>query len=101
MVPDSKFNKTFSDYASIKRARHSRQKPVVDSFFSKTNCDRCGTTLAGKTRIMSMYNNDCLCLDCKQKETERPDYKTASDADVNEIKKGNYNFPGIGLKKEE
>lgn len=67
-------------------------------FLFKKHCDRCGTSLKEKARIMSMYNDDCLCLDCKDKERERPDYKDATDADNAEIKKGNYNFPGIGLK---
>ena len=47
---------------------------------------------------MSMYNNDCICLDCKRRETERADYKTASAADADAIKKGNFNYPGIGLE---
>lgn len=46
---------------------------------------------------MSMYNHDCICLDCKNKEYERPDYREAVDADIAEIRNGNYNFQGIGL----
>lgn len=67
-----------------------------DDFFSKSNCDRCGKSLSGG-RIMSMYNNDCICMSCKEKERERSDYKAAQDADIAEIRKGNYNFVGIGL----
>lgn len=37
---------------------------------------------------MSMYNNDCICIDCKRRETERADYKTACAADADAIKKG-------------
>lgn len=47
---------------------------------------------------MSMYNNDCICIDCKRRETERADYKTACAADADAIKKGNFNYPGIGLE---
>lgn len=68
-------------------------------FFKKKNCDRCGTSLEGKGRIMSMYNTDCLCLNCKEAETKRSDYKQAQDADINEIRKGNYNFGGIGYSE--
>jgi hypothetical protein len=46
-----------------------------------------------------MYNHDVLCMDCKVKETQREDYRQAVEADYAEIKRGNYNFPGIGLKK--
>ena len=45
---------------------------------------------------MSMYNTDCICLECKRKEYEREDYREAVDADLAEIRKGNYKFEGIG-----
>lgn len=71
------------------------------NFFTQDNCDRCGKSLQGKARIMSMYNEDCLCLDCKEAETKRPDYKEASDTEINEVKKGNYNFKGVGLPEKD
>ena len=37
-------------------------------------------------------------MECKRKETERPDYKTACAADAEAIKKGDFNFKGIGLE---
>lgn len=60
-----------------------------------TTCDRCHK----KTRatIMSMFNNDTICMNCKAKEETRTDYKKAVEADVAAIKSGNYNFKGIGL----
>ena len=66
-----------------------------DTFFEKQNCDRCGQALNG-VRMMSMYNEDCLCMECIAKERNRPDYKEAVEADHAEIRKGNYNFKGIG-----
>ena len=66
-----------------------------DTFFEKQNCDRCRKPLNG-IRKMSMYKTDCLCLDCIEAERKRPDYKTAVEADHAEIRKGNYNFKGIG-----
>lgn len=69
----------------------------MDKFFSQTNCDRCGKPLTDG-RTMSMYNTDCICIDCKRKETERPDYKTACAADAEAIKKGDFNYKGIGLE---
>ncbi len=71
----------------------------MDKFFTQQTCDRCGGSLSAG-RIMSMYNDDCLCLECKEKETQRPDYNKAVEADHAEIRKGNYNFKGIGLKEE-
>lgn len=69
----------------------------MDKFFSQTHCDRCGKPLANG-RTMSMYNTECICMECKRKETERADYKTACDADAKAIKNGDLNFPGIGLE---
>ena len=51
-----------------------------DRFFEVRNCARCGKPLNG-CRIMSMYNHDVLCMDCKDKETQREDYRQAVEAD--------------------
>jgi len=66
----------------------------MDKFFTQAHCDRCGGSLKGG-RIMSMYNTDCICLSCKDKESKRADYGEAVKADHEEIKKGNYNYKGI------
>ena len=70
----------------------------MDTFFTQKFCDRCGGSLENG-RIMSMFNNDCICIKCKKEETMRSDYKQARDADCEAIKNGNYNFAGIGLRK--
>ena len=70
---------------------------MADRFFTQKFCDRCGNSLA-EGRIMSMFNTQCICLACKDKEMERADYDQAVQADHEEIRKGNYNFQGIGLK---
>jgi len=66
----------------------------MDHFFTQDACDRCGGSLS-KGRILSMYNLDCLCLDCKEKEKLRSDYREAVEAEHEEIKKGNFNYKGI------
>ena len=66
----------------------------MDTFFTQTHCERCSGSLKGR-RIMSMYSTECLCMDCKDKETKRPDYGEAVKADHEEIKKGNYNYKGL------
>ena len=58
----------------------------MNEFFTKKKCDRCNDSLSNG-RIMSMYNNDCICLKCKDKETKLPDYKQILDADNEKIKK--------------
>ena len=67
----------------------------MDKFFTQKHCDRCGGSLSDG-RTMSMFNNDCICMECKEKERQRADYGKAVEADHAEIKKGNYNFKGIG-----
>ena len=71
----------------------------MDTYFTQKHCDRCGGALE-KGRTMSMFNTDCICMDCKAKERKRPDYREALEADHSEIKKGNYNFKGIGYREE-
>ena len=66
----------------------------MDKFFTQKFCDRCGKSLDGG-RIMSMFNTDCICMECKDKERKDPDYQKAVEADIDEIKRGNYGFRGI------
>ena len=71
----------------------------MDKFFTQKNCDRCGKDLKNG-RIMSMFNEDCICMECKEKERHDKDYERASsieiEIEIEEVKKGNYNFKGIG-----
>ncbi len=72
----------------------------MDDFFKKTHCDRCGGTLDGG-RTMSMFNEQTICMACKEKERQRPDYREAVEADNAAIRRGDRNFKGIGLGKED
>jgi hypothetical protein len=66
----------------------------VDRFFSQKTCDRCGGSLENG-RTMSMFNEQCICMNCKDKEIKDPDYRKAQDREREEIQKGNFNFKGI------
>lgn len=66
----------------------------MDKFFTQTKCDRCGGSLE-EGRTMSMFNTECICMKCKEKERKDPRYKEALEADMEQIKLGNYNYPGI------
>jgi hypothetical protein len=57
-------------------------------------CQRCGN----ETRIstMSMFNTQEICLNCKKREKAHPAYAKALKAEINAVKNGNTNFPGIG-----
>lgn len=46
-----------------------------------TACKACGKELGRKDqRILSVYDHQVLCLDCKQKEEGKPDYQDVSKA---------------------
>ena len=68
----------------------------MDTFFTQKTCDRCHGPLSGG-RTMSMYNEDCICMECTHKERARDDYKHARDAEMNAVKHGDFNFRGIGF----
>ena len=59
-------------------------------------CQRCYKVTSGF--IMSMYNIQMICEECKSRETKRDDYRSAQEADEVAIRQGNFNFKGIGLK---
>ena len=65
-----------------------------DRFFTQTRCDRFPKELKDG-RIMSMFNTDCICMECWQKEMKDEDYKKAVEAENEEIRKGNFNYEGI------
>lgn len=68
-----------------------------DNFFVALRCDRCGKSLESG-RIMSMYNDDVICMDCKEEEMKKENYNVAVQADIEAIRKGDYNFKGIGYE---
>jgi len=67
-------------------------------FFDKTHCDRCGSRL--QARIMSTFNTDTICMDCKRKEEAHPSYGRARRAEEEAFMRGNRNFRGIGLPSD-
>ena len=59
------------------------------------DCDRCDKPT--NITIMSMFNAQMICMDCKGAERKLPEYKAAESADIASIKQGDFNFEGIGL----
>jgi hypothetical protein len=41
-----------------------------------------------------MFNEDVICMTCKQDEKNDPEYVAASEAENEEIRKGNTNYKG-------
>lgn len=59
-------------------------------------CERCGAE-TGVT-IMSMFNTQTICLDCKDGEARHPSYLQARAAEEAAVRAGNSNFPGAGFQ---
>jgi len=92
-----------TDYEIIKEledelAREKRAKGGTTGM-NVDNCERCGKPTSGHT-IMSMFNEDIICMACKEEERKHPDYKKATDAELEALKGGNGNFKGIGYEKK-
>lgn len=62
--------------------------------FMPKNCQRCGKET--NCMIMSMFNTDMICEECKERERNHKDYERAREIEYQEVKRGNYNFKGIG-----
>ena len=40
------------------------------------SCGRCGNTLQNKDRrLLSVYDHEPICMDCKKEEEKQPDYE--------------------------
>ncbi len=65
-----------------------------DDFFDSNVCMRCGKESIAIT--MSMFNTDRICMECQEIERGHSDYEKAREADLAQIRSGNYNFAGIG-----
>ncbi len=59
----------------------------------RDKCDRCGQSTGGTT-TMSIFNEDVICMTCKEEEKNDPEYAAAVEAEREETMKGNMNFIG-------
>ena len=58
-------------------------------------CERCKSKADWTT--MSRFNTQMICPVCEIKEKAHPLYKVAKDREMEEVRRGNYNYAGIGL----
>lgn len=65
-----------------------------------THCDRCGADLRTTGHTMSRFNTDTICPDCEDAERRHPEYQRAVQVEQEQIRRGNYNFAGIGLPED-
>lgn len=49
-------------------------------------CPRCNRKLEPKDkRILSVYDHEAICMECKKKEEERPDYDEVSKRMIGQL----------------
>lgn len=62
-------------------------------------CRRCNTP--ADNRMMSFFNRDMLCLECKDDEVGAPNFRLAHLVESGAVIAGNPHFEGIGLADED
>ena len=60
----------------------------------REKCDRCGEPVRGSATIMSKFNEDVICMKCKDLEKMDPEYDAACAAEVTSFLKGEKNYKG-------
>lgn len=63
------------------------------------HCDRCMSRLSGFT--MSRMNEDDICAACEDDERDTPNYAAAAAAELASVRRGERNFPGIGVAPDD
>ena len=57
-------------------------------------CQRCKRE--AQATIGSMFDTSMICMDCLAKEQAHPRYEEARRVEAEAVRRGDYNFPGIG-----
>ena len=57
-------------------------------------CDRCGGDTHNMT-TQSMFNEDVICMYCKEDEKKDPEYDAACEAEREALSKGDRNYKGV------
>ena len=79
---------------SIQLRNKMKHLKAYESFsMYRENCDRCGESTNNST-TMSVFNEDVICMSCKAKEKEDPDYDAAVEAEMAALKRGDSNYKG-------
>lgn len=61
-------------------------------------CERCNTKT--NVTIGSYFNTQMICVECMEKEIKHEKYDEARRVESEQVKNGNYNYPGIGLPND-
>ena len=74
--------------------KHIKKFNESDAFsMYRENCDRCGRSTNNNT-IMSIFNQDIICMNCKKEEEKDPEFKAAQEAEFNAVRSGITDYKG-------
>jgi len=59
-----------------------------------SRCNRCGSVPFSLT--MSRFNTDMICMKCEARERAHPKYAEAAEAELRQVRAGNYDYAGVG-----
>ncbi len=62
-------------------------------------CERCGKTDVTSVTV-SYFNTQIICENCESTERAHPEFRTAKNAELDAILKGDLFYKGIGLPKD-
>jgi hypothetical protein len=62
-------------------------------------CVRCDSEARAFT--MSIFNRDWICLACRDDESDAPGFEGAARAEIEAVRRGVFNYPGMGLSEED
>lgn len=60
-----------------------------------SRCDRCRRETLVTTG--SYFNTETICPDCRAAEEAHPDFERARRIEGEAVRRGDFNFPGVGL----
>ena len=62
---------------------------------SAKHCERCEKLFGVGARLLSYMNTETICIDCSANEQGHPYYQLAKEAELEQVREGNYNYPGL------
>lgn len=71
------------------------------SYLPEGKCDRCKSARPYEGYTMSTFNEQWICLDCKEDERQAPTFEAAREAELQAIRRGETNYCGLGLTVED
>lgn len=63
-----------------------------------TKCERCRKL--DKVTTGSYFDTAIICMNCETLEQKHPEYAKAKQVESEEVRRGNYNYRGIGLPSD-